>query len=191
MNKIEFKSRKDASKFLSEKGIDTSDWTEEKWLSINKGQAEIHMMALAEAMWDAMNESTPKQLKAGEWHIPFGDKYIITDNFPSTHPQTQDEININIKLSVARCARVSYTVVGEEDKVGNYENDIKLFDRLLQSGHMSPFEHIGKAMSKNEFGMHYSGKSAYHEAGGGIFPYESIGWSGNFRGFIQYRKTIE
>lgn len=43
------------------------------WLEINRGQAEIHMMALAEAMWDAMNESTPKQLKAGEWHIPFGD----------------------------------------------------------------------------------------------------------------------
>ena len=40
------------------------------WFSINKGQAEIHMMALAEAIYDAMNESTPKQLKAGEYHIP-------------------------------------------------------------------------------------------------------------------------
>jgi len=40
------------------------------WLKINEGQAEIHMMALAEAMWDAYNESTPKQLQANQWHIP-------------------------------------------------------------------------------------------------------------------------
>ena len=40
------------------------------WRSINKGQAEIHMMALAEKIYDAFNESTPKQLKEGEWHIP-------------------------------------------------------------------------------------------------------------------------
>ena len=39
-------------------------------LQENKGQAEIHMMALAESIYDAVNESTPKQLEAGEWHIP-------------------------------------------------------------------------------------------------------------------------
>ena len=39
-------------------------------LSINEGQSEIHMMALAEAMWDVYNESKPKELKPGEWHIP-------------------------------------------------------------------------------------------------------------------------
>ena len=36
----------------------------------NKSQAEIHIQALAEAMWDAMNESTPRKLEEGEWHIP-------------------------------------------------------------------------------------------------------------------------
>ena len=59
MSKVIFKSRKEASEFLKEKGIDTSNWTEEKWQSINKSQAEIHIQALAESMWDAMNESTP------------------------------------------------------------------------------------------------------------------------------------
>lgn len=65
-----FSSRKEVTEFLATKGINTSNWSEEKWLSLNKGQAEIHMMALAEAIWDARNESTPKQLKAGMWHIP-------------------------------------------------------------------------------------------------------------------------
>ena len=40
------------------------------WLTMNKGQAEIHMMDLAEKIYDAMNESTPEQLKVGEWHVP-------------------------------------------------------------------------------------------------------------------------
>jgi hypothetical protein len=41
------------------------------WLKINQSQAEIHISLLAEAMWDAYNESTPKELKTGEYHIPF------------------------------------------------------------------------------------------------------------------------
>ena len=40
------------------------------WRNINKGQAEIHMMALAEEIYDAMNESKPKQLQENEWHLP-------------------------------------------------------------------------------------------------------------------------
>ncbi|QCW20701.1 putative thymidylate synthase [Flavobacterium phage FPSV-S29] len=51
--------------------VEVSDWNDLFWLKQNTGQAEIHMMALAECIWDAYNESTPKQLKAGEWHIPF------------------------------------------------------------------------------------------------------------------------
>ena len=174
MKKI-FRSRKDVSKYLLEKGIDTSRWSEEKWLSLNKGQAEIHMMALAEAMWDAYQESTPKVLKEGRWHIPFGDSIdedLIQElNLDINNFSLVDCIeNAKIEIATAMCARVSYTVVGEEDKEPNYANDIKLHDRLLEAGHMSPFEHCGRAM-------------------GELNPLET-GWSGNFKGFIQYRKTI-
>ena len=48
--------------------FDTTDVVER--LSHNKGQTEIHMMALAEVIYDTVNESTPKKLKSGEWHIP-------------------------------------------------------------------------------------------------------------------------
>ena len=50
--------------------FDNDTATNIDWLQINKGQAEIHMMELAECIYDAMNESTPKQLKSGEYHIP-------------------------------------------------------------------------------------------------------------------------
>ena len=72
-----FRSKKDViTKFGEsewvEDGFDKplKSLTELDWLKLNYGQAEIHMMALAECIWDAYNESTPKVLKGGEWHIP-------------------------------------------------------------------------------------------------------------------------
>ena len=67
------RSRKDALKYIDDKKLDKFDGifiTELDWLKANKGQADIHIMALAEAMWDSINESAPKELKGGEWHIP-------------------------------------------------------------------------------------------------------------------------
>lgn len=142
-------------------------------LEINKGQAEIHMMALAEAMWDAYNESTPKELKAGDRHVPFGDEIddeAIEDMCSGGGVEEFD--NFKVKIATARCARVSYTVVGEEGKEHDYEADIKLHDRLAASGHWSPFEHCAVAMKKHK---HFDN----------VAP-----MSGNFRGFIQYRKTF-
>ena len=63
-----FKSKKDFLKELDYNPIYPD--SDLDWLQINKSQAEIHIQALAEAMWDAMNESTPKKLQAGEWHMP-------------------------------------------------------------------------------------------------------------------------
>jgi hypothetical protein len=63
-----FKSRKDA---IARTEGECDNWTEEDWRECNISQAEIHIQALAEAMWDARNESIPKVLGIGEWHIPF------------------------------------------------------------------------------------------------------------------------
>ena len=72
------KSKKELLKQINE--IDNDSYTGFKtiinnystldWLKLNKGQAEIHMMALAESIYDAVNESTPIQLSPNEWHIP-------------------------------------------------------------------------------------------------------------------------
>lgn len=158
-------------------------WSQLDWLKLNKGQSEIHMMALAEAMWDAYNESTPKELKAGEWHIPFGDN-INDGKLAESHSPGEALVykgvtlnDLRIKIATARCARVSYTVVGEEGKPDNYENDIKLHDRLAASGHWSPFEHCARAMGADDYPL--------------SFGKQQLPMSGNFRGFIQYRKMVE
>jgi len=194
---------------LSEEYID--NWKNESVLQRllhSKGQAEIHMMALAEVMWDAYNESTPRLLKAGEWHIPFGDKidndYICIDLLGwDKYRKDIADTKINeykIAISTAMCARVSYTTIGEENKKANYSKDVDLHDKLAASGHMSPFEHCARAMSNNEYYNHINGvvecnrNQLYGDEEKiqqiSIIDKQSFGWSGNFRGFVQYRKMI-
>lgn len=85
-----------------------------EWLQTNKGQAEIHMMALAEAMWDALNESTPKILKPGEWHMPYGDDIDLRQLEGPGEIPLEVHQELKLKIATAHCAQTSYTVVGEE-----------------------------------------------------------------------------
>jgi hypothetical protein len=72
-----------------------------------------------------------------------------------------------IKFSVARCARTSYKTF--EGKPPKPEDDIDLYNKLINSEprHMSPCEHVACPHSDENYR------------------------SGNFVGYIQYRKTIE
>lgn len=201
----EFRSIKDAIKAIA--GNDSShaifSWNQLDWLKANKGQADIHMMATAEAIWDAMNESSPKELKAGEWHIPFGDKIKIEAEIAVKTKSIGISTEISyekwieeymstyaIKISTACCARVSYTVIGEDEKQSNHKKDCELHDKLTTSGHWSPFEHCAKSMSKDE---HYDNAlvcSPYIDKNNNEINIREAGISGNFKGFIQYRKTF-
>ena len=153
--------------------------------------AEIHIADLAQKMLDAYNESTPKNLKTGEWHVPFGDRiddirvlsiidnYNVADQNNGEGTQKRRLERAKVKIATARCARVSYlNYEGTDD----YEKDIKLYNRLSSMGHWSPFEHCAKAMSKED-------KSLV-----GLKNSENVhiinGWSGNFKGFVQLRKTF-
>lgn len=115
--------------------------------------AEPHFQKIAGMMRDNLNASTPAPKQEGEWHLP-----LIQE----------DELNLDIdllvKLSTARCARVSYlSHNGKRD----LEKDIELYNKLRESGHFSPFEHVARAMPSN-----------------------MIEKSGNFRGWIQHRKDL-
>ena len=184
----EFRSRKDYLNGTSEPEMYPK--TEEQWWKLSQSSAEIHIQALAEAMWDAMNESIPNQLESGQWHIPFGDKidYALHKwNFlPNiTELWGKDMSEYGIKIATARCARLSYmTFDGEID----YEKDIKLHDQLIGPPfHASPFEHCARAMSEEEYDRFFKGEipnSFVNNPNG-------LGWCNNFRGFISYRYLIE
>lgn len=187
-----FRSRKDFIKYYQSDfaGNDAPPFpysNELEWLYCNKGQAEIHMMALAEAMWDARNESTPQELKPGEWHIPFSENLDgdeIINAILDVHNWTEEQVtDMRIKIATARAARTSYTVVGSKPHVHDklfpdYKKDIELHDRLLASGHFSPFEHCAQAMSESIAAKWVKGPGKEH------------GWCHNLRGWKSYRSMI-
>ena len=182
-----FKSKKDMLK--ANLGTFPTKLNDLEWIISSKSQAEIHIQALAEAMWDAMNESKPKELKAGEWHIPFGDKMqdkdiiqYIKGEFNSRTKVEEAIQKFKLKVSTARCARLSYmTFEGEID----YEKDIQLHDRLLADGHASPFEHVSRCLTEEEYNA--LGKMILDPVKGYIFE---KGWVDNFKGFVSYRRIL-
>lgn len=202
------RSRKDALKYILDNNLDRFEGifiTELDWLKVNKGQAEIHMMALAECIWDAYNESTPKVLKEDEWHIPFVDKMdfmklgeasagYYTNGGKLLTPSTSA-----VAVSVAMAARTSYTVVGEEKAI-KYEDLIALHDRLTSQDppHSSPLEHCARVMSNEEHSTYFKGVIELidvedPEYNGGIYEpkFSEKGWCNNLKGFIPYRYFID
>jgi thymidylate synthase ThyX len=91
-------------------------------------------------------------------------------HLPLIRPEDREQaasIEDLIKISAGRCARVSYlTHAGKRD----LEADVQLHDRLLESGHMSPLEHPARPLSATDLTKNE--------------------WSGNFRGWLSYRKNI-
>ncbi len=125
--------------------------------------AEPHICLLAQAMKKALAESTPRKLLEGDWHLP----YLEPTDYRK-HAFQRDLI----KVSVARCARVSYKTY--DGRVPDFDEDLALANRLLGSIplHASPAEHQAKVDAW-----------AAHSGSGGF--------CGNFApGWIQYRKIL-
>ena len=127
--------------------------------------ADPTMRALAEAMRDAIEMSEPNDWD--EYHLP----YVVQSDWDWAY----DENRVNgsglfaplAMISAARCARVSYlTHAGEKPAL---DKDITLAKRLLESRHLSPFEHQAQADPEDL-------RRCDH---------------GNFTGWIQHRQVVQ
>ncbi|HEU4706543.1 MAG TPA: FAD-dependent thymidylate synthase [Solirubrobacterales bacterium] len=119
-------------------------------------QPEIRLIATK--MRDAVERSVPTRLEPGEWHLP------LVGEPEREEASSAEEL---AKISIGRCARVSYlTHAGTRD----LSADVALYDRLLESGHMSPMEHVARPMTPEEL--------------------DHSEWNGNFQGWIAHRKLI-
>jgi thymidylate synthase ThyX len=117
--------------------------------------AQPEIKHIAELMLAAYGASTPALVPLGAWHLP-----LIQDD----ERGLADELLC--KLSVARCARVSYLT---HDGKRDLDRDLELYERLLgggANGHWSPFEHVATPALEAHL------------------P------SANFRGWEQYRKRF-
>lgn len=198
---ISYKSLSEWYKNTKDLGADKLTFVEALQKGMNKGQAEIHIMDLAEKMWDAMNESKPKQLEIGAWHIPFGDQldYGLLGDLSHNRTDEKSIEKLKLKVATARCARISYQTLGDNPAI-NYAKDIELHDMLLESGHFSPFEHCAQVMNGDEYFSHVKGimklddmsiDDEYAYVSNGVAKPNVFGWSRNFKGFKQYRELLD
>jgi thymidylate synthase ThyX len=135
--------------------VTATEWDNFKNLRISP-KAQPEFMALASAIRDAMEAGDPHFKGPGDWHLP----YVQNEEF---NKYSRTDPHRLLKLSVARCARVSYkTHEGEVDE----DKDMIRYNDLLLSGHMSPFEHQARPFEEADYA------------------------SGNFSGWQQYRKLI-
>lgn len=148
----------------------------QNWFNLrNHPDAQPEIQKLAEIMSDLYATNTPNKLKEGEWHLPYVEQNVKIGSFK----YGDDSITIDeaIKISASLCAQVSYRKSDD-----SLEKAFRIYDRLVESkpAHLSPFEHqatpipFKSIISKGETHYDYSGGQ----------------WSGNFKGWIQYRQML-
>lgn len=152
------------------------------WFALRLDEdAQPEIQQLAQAMKDAMDASKPVLLNPGEWHLP----YITTNDYAEAQnhvsyviskdrPETL--LDLLKKISAARCARTSYKAF--DGKVASIDDDLSLFDKLMSGNlkHASPTEH----QATPDYINYWDGEIEF------VSPW----LHGNFKGWVQYRKTI-
>lgn len=121
--------------------------------------AQPEIRAVAEQMRDALDASEPVRRAYGEWHLP-----LLADD-----ERAELSTYEAVAISAARCARVSYDKMHEDEP---REKSLARAEMLARSGHWSPWEHPARVI--------YWGDSDH--------PHES--WQ-NFRGWGQARWFME
>lgn len=123
--------------------------------------AQPEIQELAVCMRNAMEQSEPKELWWGEWHLPY---FSLHRKPEQTVQMAEDAVTYSLRdISAARCARVSYTT---HDGKRDLEADLKLAATLIESGHSNPFEHVATPAADRQ---RYS----------------------NLKGWVSYRRVLE
>lgn len=141
--------------------------------------AQPEIKALAEAMMAAMGQSDPELMGPGRWHLPYVTREEKCGDEYDGRWETDGHIYLeNLKkISVARCARVSYLT--HDGRQTTIQEDLALYEKLVVSQplHASPAEHMATPDTQS-----------YQDDG-------QLGWDnpkehGNFVGWRQLRKQL-
>jgi thymidylate synthase ThyX len=153
--------------------VSSTDWA--NFIELREHpDAMPEIQQLATLIREELEESVPRRVAEGNWHLPYIDEATCLDleAYVGGDPRKIDDDTTIAALrliSAARCARVSYTTIGSGSKgvLRAFEDDLALGRRLVESRpiHASPMEHQATPMAK-------------------------VMRSNNFRGWVQYRKLI-
>lgn len=144
--------------------------------------AQPEIKRLAELMKAEYDKSNPTILLEGEWHAPYVGH--ITKKLVSESGRSEEDL---LKISASCIAQVSF-----RDMNDSLEKAIRLTNVLLSSKppHASPFESIAKVVEipKN----HQSSSNMVIKPTYPLTHVDANGdyWSGNLKGWGQYRKIL-
>lgn len=145
------------------KVITATEWPNFFNLRIAPG-AQPEIMVLAKLIFSVIEDAELVDRLDGSWHLPF---VLDEERVDLSEADT-------LRVSAARCARISYARHGTDSI--NILKDLELADMLGTEMHLTPFEHQARFLDVDE---------ESHTTRDGVR------WSGNFRGWLQHRKTIE
>jgi thymidylate synthase ThyX len=154
--------------------VTATEW--ENWYHLrDHPDAQPELAHLAHMMREEFDKAYPMPLLEGGWHLPFIRRedeewaertgYRLADSLNPLQIFGREGAVIGalLRLSTARCARVSYL---NHEGIMDRDKDIALHHHLATSGHWSTFEHPAVALETDER-------------------------SGNFFGWKQYRKFFD
>lgn len=183
--------------------------------------AHPDLRACVHLMKECVDKSMPELIFDNAWHTPL----ILEEDYREIAVRDGDNKAVAAggdwhgrrwvaacKISVGRCARVSYLT---HDGKRDLDADFELHDRLLGSGHMSPFEHVARPMTEEEMSVAHRKHLVLKDKKTGVVTTQvrlpsalvtaralrTLGafdvvniydtyFCGNFNGWMQYRKTI-
>lgn len=153
------------------------------WLRLDKDAAQPEIIALAEAMLKVHKQSTPTLVSPGEWHLPYISSFVRkSDNTRVYFDVEGEELSLEDaqKISASACAQVSYRKLDT-----SIEKAITIYDRLFSGPkpHLSPTEHQATPIDPLRLVTWQEGVT--HLDRKGNF------WSGNLKGWIQFRQLID
>lgn len=152
--------------------------------------ADPNINALAEVMWQTLQESVAFELHPGEWHLPYVHtvrNYSGQIEYWDFRGATKLSLEDALKVSSSCCAQTSFRTSDD-----SLDKAIRVYDRLVESKpvHASPFEHAATPMKQCDGVVNcFENPNTWQE---GITHADRAGrlWSGNFCGLIQYRQLI-
>lgn len=116
----------------------------------NHPDAQWDMQEVARAVEAALDAPEQYQyLEVGQWHTPY-----VTTSYPTIE---------HLLLSASACAKVSYHRQGE---TMNLDNVL----RLIDAGHLSPFEHVARATDEEPVPGNLTGFVQLRHVVSGITP---------------------
>ena len=175
--------------------ITATEWDNFFWLRDDEDAAQPEMVDLARKMKAARDESTPNVLKAGEWHMPYVETIWERNSrtlevhqvFLDTDGQVIDT-DTALMISASCCAQSSYRKLDD-----SIEKAKVVYDKLFGGSkpHYSPTESQGRVMQGQKANLVQRVFPSLLEVGVSHMDRTAQLWSGNLKGFVQYRKLLE